>query len=84
MDTSVEKARKKIEALILDGTLSVGDRLPSERQLCQRLNASRPVIREAIKELCGMGIINTEHGKGSFVSDFNDRPEEQNVLHKIV
>ncbi len=66
---SYQNVARRIEALILDRTLPQGSKLPSERQLAGRLNVSRPVVREALKELSGKGVIDTEQGRGSFVSD---------------
>jgi GntR family transcriptional regulator, glc operon transcriptional activator len=60
---------RRLEDLVLNGTFQPGKRLPSERQLAQRLKQSRPLIREALKELRGRGVIETKHGKGSFVTD---------------
>lgn len=58
----------QLEQLILDGGLAPGQKIPSERQLATRLGVSRSVIREALHELQGRGVINTHHGKGSFVT----------------
>lgn len=58
----------RLEQLILDGGLAPEQKMPSERQLATRLGVSRSVIREALHELQGRGVIETRHGKGSFVS----------------
>lgn len=81
--TASEKIMQQIEALIVDGSLQPGEKIPSERQLCQRLHTSRPVVREAIKELCGRGVLHTIHGKGSFVSNFFENSPEKNTLNKV-
>lgn len=85
-DTSLTRSSTisyQLEELILDGTFKIGDKVPSERQLAQRLNASRPVIREALKELRGRGVIKTEHGKGSFVEGMMKSQEQTNALIRI-
>ena len=46
-----ERVARQIEAMILDGSLAVGHRLPAERELCQKLSVSRNSLREALKEL---------------------------------
>lgn len=74
---------RQLEALILDGSLRVGDKVPSERQLATRLKASRPLIREALKELRGRGVIKTEHGRGSFVTGTLQNPERDNALSRL-
>lgn len=58
----------RLERLILDGGLAPEQKIPSERQLATRLGVSRAVIREALHELQGRGVIETRHGKGSFVA----------------
>ncbi|MDL0431583.1 FCD domain-containing protein [Marinobacter sp. TBZ242] len=58
----------RLERLILDGGLAPGQKIPSERQLASRLAVSRAIIREALHELQGRGVIETKHGKGSFVA----------------
>lgn len=44
-----------------------GDRLPPERELAQRLRIGRPAVREAIKALCILEIIESRRGAGTFV-----------------
>lgn len=58
----------RLEQLILDGGMAPEQKIPSERQLAARLRVSRSVVREALRELQGRGVIETHHGKGSFVS----------------
>ena len=73
----------RLERLILDGGLAPGQKIPSERQLSARLGVSRAVIREALHELQGRGVIETRHGKGSFVASMvpaADELEEHNPL----
>ena len=74
---------RQLEALILDGSLRVGDKMPSERQLATRLNASRPLIREAMKELQGRGIVETRHGTGSFVTRLIQDAERDDAINRI-
>lgn len=60
---------RQIENLILRGILRPGDRLPSERELSERLGVSRPSLREAVAELQGRGLLVTRAGAGVFVAD---------------
>ena len=62
--TVVEQAIDRIHQLILNGGLRNGDRLPSERELSNRLGISRPSLREAIRVLEMMGVIHVAHGNG--------------------
>jgi len=66
------RVARQIEAMILDGSLRVGQRLPPERELCQRLTVSRGSLREALKELRARGIIETRRGSGTRVAFFQE------------
>jgi DNA-binding GntR family transcriptional regulator len=50
------KARKKTEEFILKGVLRAGDKI-TERDLAERLGMSRAPVREAIRELIGVGLL---------------------------
>ncbi|MCA0044489.1 FadR/GntR family transcriptional regulator [Celeribacter litoreus] len=60
---------RQIELLILRGILRAGERLPSERDLADRLGVSRPSIREAVSELSEKGLLESRAGAGIFVAD---------------
>jgi GntR family transcriptional repressor for pyruvate dehydrogenase complex len=66
---TADEAVRQIELLLLDGVLSSGDRLPSERELSERLDISRPVLRDALKELESRQLIVSRHGGGTYVAD---------------
>jgi GntR family transcriptional repressor for pyruvate dehydrogenase complex len=66
---TADEAVRQIELLLLDGVLSSGDRLPSERELAERLDISRPVLRDALKELESRQLIVSRHGGGTYVAD---------------
>lgn len=63
---------RQIEELILQGILRPGERLPSERELSDRLGVSRPSLREAVAELQESGLLSTRAGAGIFVADVLD------------
>ncbi|MET0975514.1 MAG: FCD domain-containing protein [Leifsonia sp.] len=54
----------RIEADLLDGTLSPGDHLPSERALAAELGVGRSSVREAVRVLEVMGLLRTQTGSG--------------------
>jgi GntR family transcriptional repressor for pyruvate dehydrogenase complex len=60
---------RQIERLILRGILRPGERLPSERDLSERLGVSRPSLREAIAELVARGLLVARAGAGVYVAD---------------
>jgi len=57
----------ELEEAILSGRYAVGAKLPSERELADRYNVSRPVIREALRALRERRLIETYPGRGAFV-----------------
>jgi GntR family transcriptional regulator, transcriptional repressor for pyruvate dehydrogenase complex len=59
----------QIELLILRGILRPGERLPSERELSERLGISRPSLREAVAELQDKGLLTSKAGAGIYVAD---------------
>ena len=60
---------RQIEGLILRGILRPGERLPSERELADRLGVSRPSLREAIAALQSSGLLIARANSGIFVAD---------------
>ena len=60
---------RQIEGLILRGILRPGERLPSERELSERMGVSRPSLREALSDLQERGLLASKAGAGVFVAD---------------
>lgn len=60
---------RQIEDMILRGILRPGERLPSERELSDRLGVSRPSLREAVSDLSERGLLQSRAGAGIFVAD---------------
>ncbi|NNE80872.1 MAG: FCD domain-containing protein [Silicimonas sp.] len=58
---------RQIELLILRGILRPGERLPSERELSDRLGVSRPSLRDAVAELQKAGLLTARANAGIFV-----------------
>jgi GntR family transcriptional repressor for pyruvate dehydrogenase complex len=71
--TQVRKTRvstgvaQQLQALLHDGRLAVGEKLPAERELSDLLGVSRPAVREALRLLEVMGYLRTDAGRGTFV-----------------
>ncbi len=53
---------------ILRGTLVRGTKLPAERDLAQRYGVSGPTVREAIRALSTLGLVDVRHGSGAYVT----------------
>lgn len=64
---SAEITRHLLDYL-LSGDLAPGDRLPSERQLAERLQVGRAGVREAIKSLSLLGLLDVRQGDGTYLS----------------
>ena len=63
-----ERIAERLLVLIKDKQLKPGDRLPPERELSAIMNVSRPSLRDALRALSIMGIINHIQGSGNYVS----------------
>lgn len=63
-----EEVRGQLLAAIEEGHLKPGDALPSERALAKMLGVSRMSVREAIRSLQAVGLLEVRHGAGSFVA----------------
>lgn len=85
---------EQIKNLIRSQNLKTGDRLPTERKLVEILGVSRPPIREALKTLEVMGLIETVQGSGTYIKepnfDFTDFPmevllnKEKEIINELI
>ncbi len=74
-----QRAQVQIEDLIVGGALARGDRLPSERELTERLQVSKTVVREAIRALVGKGLLEVRAGSGVYVRHFGSDVIEESM-----
>lgn len=63
-----QQVKEMLQQQIAAGKLQPGDRIPSERELCQQLGMSRTTIRQALSEAVNEGLLLRVHGKGTFVA----------------
>ena len=63
-----ERAIEDIKAMIIRGELAAGDRLPKEADLAIRLGLSRNSLREAVRALSLIRILETRQGDGTYVT----------------
>ncbi len=77
----------QIKDMILSGKLKVGDKLPSERELTELLDVSRSSVREAMRSLHSMGIVDIRSGEGTYLNDntniLSDHFKLQNLLNRF-
>jgi GntR family transcriptional repressor for pyruvate dehydrogenase complex len=74
-----EEIAKQIMDLISSGDLQPGQRLPSERELCENFGASRSSLREALRCLSIVGVLNARVGDGTSVA-----VDGEKFLRKII
>jgi len=72
--TAVQQVEQSIMAYILSDNVKIGDKLPTERALCEELKVGRGTIREAIRVLQTKGLLELQPGRGAFIT----RKEEFN------
>lgn len=65
--TLIDSVREQLLSLIREGHLKPGDSLPSERELMERLEVGRSSVREALRSLATMNVIEIRPGRGAFV-----------------
>lgn len=66
-----EQVSSRILNMIKTGNLKAGDKLPTEHQMCLALGISRPPLREALKALTLMGILESRQGGRYMVTDLS-------------
>jgi GntR family transcriptional repressor for pyruvate dehydrogenase complex len=64
----VQQVENRIRTYILNNNIKIGDKLPTERELCEELNVGRGTIREAIRILQTKGLVELQPGRGAFVA----------------
>ena len=76
----IDRAIEAIKTYMIASALQAGDRLPSEAELAQSLSVSRNVVRQALSSLEAVGIVRTEHGRGTFVAELG---ASSNILQHL-
>lgn len=61
--------RELLRDEITSGRWEIGERLPSERELCETFQLSRTTVREALDALVNEGLLRREKGRGTFVAE---------------
>lgn len=62
----------EIESMILSGELSIGEKLPPERELAQQMQISRSVVNDGIVDLAHRGFLNIVPRQGTYVADYKE------------
>lgn len=64
-----EKVIDQIKEMVKTGEIKSGDKLPPERELAEQLAVSRTSIREALRSLEMLGLVECRQGEGNFIKD---------------
>ena len=75
-------AVERIQELILVEGLVPGDPMPTESALCERLKISRSSVREAMRTLASLDIVEVRHGHGTFVGQLSLAPLVDGLLFR--
>lgn len=74
-----EKIIDSIRNMMINGDLSIGGKLPSERELAEMFNVSRIPVREALKVLEFMGVVQNIRGEGMYIKNI----DISNIIDKL-
>lgn len=67
--TISESIVNQIKKMIIVGKLTPGEKLPSERELTELFDVSRPSVREAMRSLYSIGIVDIRSGEGTYLNE---------------
>lgn len=69
---------------ISEGKIKVGEKLPSENELCAMLGVSRPPVNAAVNRLRAMGLVEVRPGDGSYVKQFSSEEYIQTYADLVI
>jgi DNA-binding FadR family transcriptional regulator len=79
-----QAVQDEVKAYIIEQALMPGDALPPETELAEQFGVSRNSVREAIKSLESLGIVEARTGAGLFVSNFSFDPLLENLAYGMM
>ncbi len=81
--SAAHAAEEGIRDYIRTHRLRPGDLLPSEADLCAAISCSRSSLREAVRSLSSLDVLEVRHGHGTFISHFSLEPLRQSLLLRL-
>ncbi len=82
--TVVDKIVDNIANAIINGELKPGEKLPTEKELCESMDVGRNSVREAIKILEAYGVVHIRRAEGTFVNKEYDSKMLYPILYGII
>lgn len=79
-----EEIRSIVKRYIIDHRFKPGDPMPGEGELSRQMGISRPSLREAMKVLQTMGVVETRHGSGTYVGSLSLDPFADGMAFQIL
>lgn len=79
----LETILEEINKIIEDENIGIGEKIPSERYLKERLNVSRQSVREALRALELIGVIYVKRGEGTYLANI-DSHQLYNLIAKYL
>lgn len=80
----VEEVIARITDALIKGEFKAGDRLPSELELCRSLGIGRNSLREAIKMLASIGVLQIRRGDGTYVASSVSASMLDPLLYSVI
>jgi DNA-binding FadR family transcriptional regulator len=68
-ETRVDRVFEQLRSQILSGAIAAGTQLPNERELAEAFGVNRASVREALKRLAFLELVEVRHGQGTFVQE---------------
>tara|TARA_R110002049_G_scaffold82977_7_gene211019 strand:+ start:53 stop:760 length:708 start_codon:yes stop_codon:yes gene_type:complete len=78
-ESTVQLVQRRIAAMIRNGDLVPGQKLPSQRGFSEQLQVSRATLREGLMRLETLGLLRTEPARGTFVTDPKDARRDEKL-----
>jgi GntR family transcriptional regulator, transcriptional repressor for pyruvate dehydrogenase complex len=78
------RVAKQIEKLILDGKIQEGQKLPTEKELCETLRVSRASVREAMAQLLAKGLVRKRMHAGYYIEKSFDHMKAANGVISLL
>lgn len=82
--TAVEVVTDHIRSLILQKKLRIGDKIPTESDLCGQLGVGRGSVREAVKRLEAIHVLEIRRGDGTYIADIGGAQALDSLYFKII